>query len=191
MWRSNLFYYSRPDTSLHFLSSSEFQTVTAGKFKRSLTPTKKIEKEDIAKTKEDVEMILDQFSNFVKQNRPTLDIDSVATGETWFGQAALEKGLCDEIKPVDDVLLSYVDLGYNVYEVEYTPPLEVPQGLAGLLASGESGNTRSSIGQKAVRWLVQSIAAEVGSVQWDVNNSPDKKYMARDDSSDRMQMRDP
>jgi ClpP class serine protease len=134
-------------------------------------------------------MILEQFSNFVKLNRPTLDIDSVATGETWFGQAALEKGLCDEIKPVDDVLLSYVDLGYNVYEVEYSPPLAVPQGLAGLLATRESGSTKSSIGRKAIRWLVESIAAEVRSVQFDVN-SPDKKYMARDDTSDRVQMRD-
>jgi ClpP class serine protease len=135
-------------------------------------------------------MILDQFSGFVKHNRPSLDIDSVATGETWFGSAAVEKGLCDEIKPVDDVLLSYVDLGYNVYEVEYSPPLEVPQGLAGLLATaGESGSTKSSIGRKAVRWVVESIAAEVRSVQWDVN-SPDKKYMARDDTSDNVQMRD-
>ena len=94
---------------------SEFQTVTAGEFKRTLTPTKKVTKEDFNKAKEDVEMILKQFSAFVAKNRPDLDIKSVATGETWFGEAALERGLCDEIRPVDDVLLRYVDEGYQVY----------------------------------------------------------------------------
>ena len=115
------------------LSCSEFQTVTAGKFKRTLTPTKKVTRADLDKSKQDLEQVLGQFSGFVAENRPKLDIDSVATGETWFGNAALEKGLCDDIKTVDDVLLEFVDLGYNVYEVDYSPPPAVPQGLAQLL----------------------------------------------------------
>ncbi len=88
---------------------SEFQTVTAGKFKRTITPTKKVSKLDLEKSKEDVEGILVQFSDFVGKNRPSLVMDEVATGETWFGNAAFEKGLCDEIKTVDNVLLNYVD----------------------------------------------------------------------------------
>lgn len=58
----------------------EFQTVTAGKYKRTITPTKKVTKEDFDKTKEDVEGILTLFKQFVHQNRPSLDIDEVATG---------------------------------------------------------------------------------------------------------------
>merc|ERR1712241_573442 len=60
----------------------EFQTVTAGKYKRTLTPTKKVTKEDVAKQKEDLEEVLVLFKSFVKKNRPSLDIESVATGET-------------------------------------------------------------------------------------------------------------
>ena len=58
----------------------EFQTVTAGKYKRTITPTKRVTKEDFDKTKEDVEGILTLFKQFVHQNRPSLDIDDVATG---------------------------------------------------------------------------------------------------------------
>ena len=55
----------------------EFSTVTAGKYKRTLTPTKKPTKEDFDKSKEDVEQILVLFKDFVAKNRPSLDIDKV------------------------------------------------------------------------------------------------------------------
>lgn len=63
---------------------SQFQTVTAGKFKRTLTPTKKITKEDLAKSEEDIAEIFQLFKGWVAQNRPQLNIDEVATGETWY-----------------------------------------------------------------------------------------------------------
>ncbi|EEC44148.1 predicted protein, partial [Phaeodactylum tricornutum CCAP 1055/1] len=97
----------------------EFQTVTAGKYKRTLTPTKKATKEDFDKTKKDVEDILVLFKEFVHQNRPQLDIDQVATGETWFGKDALDRKLCDEIKTVDDVIIDYMNQNFDVYEVKY------------------------------------------------------------------------
>jgi ClpP class serine protease len=171
-----------------FKFESEFQTVTAGKFKRSLTPTKKVTQKDLDKAKDDVEGILVQFASFVKQNRPNLDVDSVATGETWFGQAAVEKGLCDEIKPVDDVLLNYVDLGYNVYEVEYSPPPQVPEGLAGLLPLGQATSSENNVGRKIIRWVVETVAAEVRSVIGASDSA--EKYMAKDDTADRVQARD-
>lgn len=62
--------------------------------KRTLTPTKKVTKDDIAKTKADLEDVLVLFRGFVAENRPSLDIDKVATGETWFGEDALKMGLC-------------------------------------------------------------------------------------------------
>jgi ClpP class serine protease len=176
-------------------NNREFQTVTAGEFKRTLTPTKKVTKDDFAKAKDDVEGILLQFKEWVHSNRPELDISAVATGETWFGEAALEKGLCDEIKPVDDVLLKYIDLGYNVYEIAYSPPPAVPQGLSGLLPVGSSDFERSnsSLSQRLIRWMVTSIAEEVKSVIVDVSSSassPERKYMARDDASDRIKIKD-
>ena len=65
--------------------------MTAGKFKRTLTPTKKVTKEDLAKSKKDIEDVLILFKDFVAENRPALDIENVATGETWFGKDALSR----------------------------------------------------------------------------------------------------
>jgi len=165
----------------------EFQTVTAGEFKRTLTPTKKVTREDFSKAKEDVEMILEQFSGFVGQNRPNLDIKSVATGETWFGQAALEKGLCDEIRPVDDVLLRYVDEGYQVYEIAYKAPQQVPEGLAALLPTSQEGS--NSFGKRMVRWLVSSVMEEVQNSMYESGTAEQaQRYMVKDDTADRMKM---
>ena len=66
----------------------EFQTVTAGDFKRTVTPTKKVTKEDLAKTEADIKEIFSLLKKFVKGQRTSLDIEKVATGETWFGQDA-------------------------------------------------------------------------------------------------------
>ena len=110
----------------------KFQTITAGKYKRTVTPTKTVMKEDLKKSEEDINDILKLFKAFVKSQRPQLDIDKVTTGKTWFGEMALEKGLRDELAMADDVLLEFVDNGYDVYEVAYDPPPEVLAGLAGL-----------------------------------------------------------
>lgn len=116
-----------------------------------------------------------------------MDVKSVATGETWFGEAALEKGLCDEIKPVDDVLLQYVDLGFNVYEIAYRPPPAVPQGLAGLLPVGAQGDSsNNSIGRRAIRWVANAVSDEVkAAIKDDYSTPENKRYMMKDDTADR------
>ena len=111
----------------------EFQTVTAGKFKRTLTPTKKIDPKDVEKSKADIEDVLTLFKSFVGQQRPQLDIDNVATGETWFGADALEKQLVDELCTTDDVLLELLGGGAEIFSVKYRPPQSGP---AALLAGG-------------------------------------------------------
>ena len=50
------------------------------------------------------------FKDWVKTQRPVLDIDAVATGETWFGPDALERKLVDELITSDDVLLQKVSV---------------------------------------------------------------------------------
>jgi len=175
------------------LYHSQFQTVTAGKFKRTLTPTKKITPEDLAKEEQDIAEIFDLFKGWVAQNRPQLNIDEVATGETWFGTAALEKGLCDEIKTVDDELLDYIDSGCNVYQVKYDPTKEpqLPKALAPFFASDDDSPKLGggSIGRKAIRWLVQSVAEEVkAAVTTGAGGGKplNEKYMAQDDTMDRV-----
>eukprot|EP00587_Corethron_hystrix_P002510 CAMPEP_0113303608 /NCGR_PEP_ID=MMETSP0010_2-20120614/3954_1 /TAXON_ID=216773 ORGANISM="Corethron hystrix, Strain 308" /NCGR_SAMPLE_ID=MMETSP0010_2 /ASSEMBLY_ACC=CAM_ASM_000155 /LENGTH=588 /DNA_ID=CAMNT_0000157635 /DNA_START=398 /DNA_END=2164 /DNA_ORIENTATION=+ /assembly_acc=CAM_ASM_000155 len=137
----------------------EFTTVTAGKFKRTLTPTKQITKEDIGKTKEDIEDIFRLFKEYVGTNRPGLDIDSVATGETWSGTDALEKGLCDEILTKDELLLRYVREGRDVYSVQYEDPEMAPSLQSLLPQSSVRGQRRRSA--SSVRGGIGSMFSEI------------------------------
>ncbi len=168
--------------------NSEFQTVTAGKFKRTLTPTKKATKEDFQKTKEDVENILVLFKRFVKENRPVLDIDAVATGETWFGTDALERGLCDEIKTADTCLGEFVDNGYNVYEIKYSEP---PTNQLSQFLGPASDLTESSSGifGRAIRWLVSTIKTEI-EVELDQSTRTPigGRYLMQDDTSEHTRL---
>ena len=65
----------------------------------------------------------------------------IASLTAWFGEDALERGLCDEIATADDVLLDFVDKGYDVYEVAYDP---APEGVGGLLAGLPRGSGSGS-----------------------------------------------
>ncbi|CAB9507253.1 Probable protease SohB [Seminavis robusta] len=171
----------------------EFQTVTAGKYKRTITPTKKVTPEDFRKSQQDVEQILVLFKQFVHQNRPSLDIEKVATGETWFGEDALELGLTDEIKTADEVLTEFVDGGWDVFEVEYKPPDEEALAFGGLPRSSDGSNSKGVIGG-AVRWLVRTLVdevkAELGDMDLQQQQSPQRKHMMVDDSADRFRAQD-
>jgi len=116
----------------------KFNTITAGKFKRTLTPTKKFDPEDEKKTKEDIEQVLVLFKNFVSHNRPDLDIDKVATGETWLGPDALAEGLVDGLTTLDDVLLKRVQAGRDVMSVTYAEKKSPFAALTGATASDGS-----------------------------------------------------
>ena len=146
----------------------EFQTVTAGKFKRTLTPTKKIDPKDVEKSKADIEDVLVLFKSFVASQRPSLDIDTVATGETWFGADALKRGLCDELRTTDDVLLDMLSAGAEIFSVKYKPQRG---GAAALLAGGGDDAGTSSAepaysargGWNALRSLALGVAAFAGA----------------------------
>ena len=173
-----------------------FQTVTAGKFKRKLTPTKKITNEDIKKTEEGIVEVFNLFKEFVKTQRPQLDIDDVATGEIWYGERALEKGLCDELATADDIVLDFVDNGYDVYEVTYNPPSEGISALSALPIGANTGSTGwNSVLRSAVRSVVTGVKDEIISeLNANLNdaNSVEKRFMAKDLSytADRIQVRD-
>jgi ClpP class serine protease len=148
---------------------------------------KKVTKEDLAKSKEDIEDVLKLFKTFVKENRPSLDIDKVATGETWFGTDALALNLCDEIQTVDDVVTEYVDKGYTVFDVKYEPP-EQQLGLERLLPVG--GTNANNVVSRAVRWLARTVASEFTSQVHDLQTSwqrPDQQYVMKDDTSNQIE----
>jgi serine protease SohB len=59
--------------------------VTAGKYKRTLTPYRKWNAADQAAMQKDVDSIHEVFKGFVKRHRPLLNINEVATGQVGVG----------------------------------------------------------------------------------------------------------
>ncbi|NRN12332.1 MULTISPECIES: protease SohB [Serratia] len=92
---------------------------TAGQFKRTLTLFGENTEQGREKFREDLNETHELFKRFVHEQRPSLDIDSVATGEHWFGSQAKEKGLIDAIGTSDDLLIAELD-NHDVIAVRYT-----------------------------------------------------------------------
>ena len=96
----------------------DFEQVTAGKYKRTVTMFGENTDEDRAKLKEELEDVHALFKAAVSEYRPDLDLEKVATGEYWYGPRALEMGLADEIKTSDE-LLSERAADRNLYSLRY------------------------------------------------------------------------
>ena len=96
----------------------DFEQVTAGKYKRTVTMFGKNTDEDRAKLKEELEDVHALFKELVGERRPNLDIERVSTGEHWYGTHALELGLIDEIGTSDDYLMSAADEA-DIYTVRF------------------------------------------------------------------------
>ncbi len=82
----------------------DFEEVTAGKYKRTVTMFGKNTDEDRAKLKEELEDVHALFKEAVAKYRQDLDLEKVATGEHWYGTRALELGLADELLTSDELL---------------------------------------------------------------------------------------
>lgn len=97
----------------------EFEQHTAGQFKRTITMFGENNDEGREKFREELDIIHIMFKDFVQEHRSNMDIDKVATGETWYGVKAKDVGLVDEIKTSDDFLLEcYKEK--TVFKIQYT-----------------------------------------------------------------------
>ncbi|MGF6282301.1 serine protease SohB [Pseudomonas frederiksbergensis] len=99
----------------------DVETITAGEFKRTLTTLGENTEAGREKYKEDLTAIHNLFKGFVSKYRPTLDTDKVATGESWFGQYALDQKLADELKTSDEYLQEKVNTS-DVIHIQYELP---------------------------------------------------------------------
>ncbi|MTH46332.1 protease SohB [Intestinirhabdus alba] len=103
-----------------FLKSKDIdiELHTAGQYKRTLTLLGENTEEGRQKFREDLNETHALFKDFVQRMRPGLDVDQVATGEHWYGQQALEKGLVDEVNTSDEVILGLME-GREVLNVRF------------------------------------------------------------------------
>lgn len=91
---------------------------TAGQYKRTLTMIGENTEEGRAKFIDDLNSTHLLFQDFVQKQRPDLDVEKVATGETWYGSQALDVGLVDEIQTSDEFIRKALD-EYEVYALSY------------------------------------------------------------------------
>ena len=96
----------------------DYEVHTAGEFKRTLTMFGENTDDARSKFKEELQETHELFKQYVSENRPSLNLDKVATGEHWYGTRALELGLVDELLTSDDYLMQCTDKT-SVYQVEY------------------------------------------------------------------------
>jgi serine protease SohB len=83
----------------------DFEMITAGEYKRTLTAFGENTDEDRAKVQEEVDEMHTLFKDFILEYRPGLDIAKVATGEVWSGTQAMTRGLVDGIDTSDEWLM--------------------------------------------------------------------------------------
>lgn len=112
----------------------EYEQLTAGEFKRTLTMFGENTDKARDKFKQELEETHILFKEFVREHRPHLDIDHVATGEHWFGTQAKERGLVDEIKTSDDLIVEAC-AHKTVLAVHYRQKKKITDKLAGLAGS--------------------------------------------------------
>ncbi len=111
----------------------DFEQFTAGEYKRTVTLFGETTDAGRAKLQEEVETAHTLFKSFLKTHRHTLDVETVANGEHWFGTDALRLKLVDELRTSDDYLLSASESA-DLYEVTY--PVKKKHWLAQLVGLG-------------------------------------------------------
>lgn len=112
----------------------DFEVLTAGEYKRTLTVFGENTEKGREKFQEDLDVTHQLFKNFVSRYRPQLVIDEVATGEVWLGVAAQEKKLVDELKTSDEYLAERAKSA-ELFHLHYAERKSL-QERVGLAASG-------------------------------------------------------
>src|SRR4051812_23833166 len=96
----------------------DFQEMTAGEFKRTVSVFGEITERGRKKFQEELEDTHHLFKEFVKANRPKLDLAQVATGEHWLARRGLDLGLVDGLRTSDEYLVARAAEA-NVYQVTF------------------------------------------------------------------------
>lgn len=116
----------------------DFEMITAGEHKRTLTMFAENTAKGRQKFVEDIEDIHVLFKQFVAWCRPQLNIEEVATGEIWFGQRALDKALIDELMTSDEYIVNACQTS-DVFEVKYKIKKSLPEKLGLVMQSAIDG----------------------------------------------------
>jgi len=121
----------------------DYEIYTAGEFKRTVTMLGENTPEGKKKFVEEIEETHVLFKDLIKRNRPELNIEKVATGEHWYGNQCIERGLVDRIQTSDDYLYE-ASQNCDVYEISYEVKKTVADRL-GFAVESALGNTLNKL----------------------------------------------
>ncbi|GLR64328.1 protease SohB [Marinospirillum insulare] len=120
----------------------DYEVLTAGDYKRTLTLLGENTPEGKQKFIDDLEQTHDLFKAFVQRCRPQLDIDKVTKGEVWYGEQALGLHLVDGLQTSEAYLLERQDEA-RVFKVRLKKPLNLTEKIAGQTAKVIEGRLLS------------------------------------------------
>lgn len=109
----------------------DFEMITAGEYKRTLTVFGENTAKDRAKVQEEIDEMHALFKNFIAEYRPSLNVSEVATGEVWSGAQALPKGLIDGLDTSDEWLLD-MSKDADIYAVSWEHKRRFSERLAAM-----------------------------------------------------------
>lgn len=116
----------------------EFEQLTAGEYKRTLTMFGENTEKARDKFKQELEETHELFKQFIRDHRPALELEKVATGEHWFGTQAKNLGLVDEISTSDDLIVKACK-DKTVLSIRYVQKKKLADKLAGV--AGEAADS--------------------------------------------------
>ena len=112
----------------------DFQEMTAGEFKRTVSVFGEITEKGRKKFQEELEDTHHLFKEFVRAHRPKLDLDRVATGEHWLARRGLELGLVDQLRTSDEYLVERAAHA-SVYQVSFERPRTLRERIGSVAAN--------------------------------------------------------
>jgi serine protease SohB len=117
----------------------DFEQITAGEYKRTLTVFGENTQEGREKVQEDINLTHDLFKQHIIEHRQQLDLEKVATGEHWYATQAIAFELIDDIQTSDDYLMSLLQT-HQLLTVSYktkVPKLKQLTQQASQLVTGQ------------------------------------------------------
>ena len=99
----------------------DYDVYTAGKHKRPVSFLAENTEEGTQKLKEELLNIHDLFQQFVGSFRKDVDIETVSTGETWYGERAQTLNLVDRVVTSDQYISEAID-NADVYHIRCEYP---------------------------------------------------------------------
>lgn len=125
----------------------DYEMVTAGEYKRTLTMFGENTDKGREKMAEDVQEVHALFKDFIKTSRPDMNVDDLATGETWLGSRAKELGLVDAISTSDEYIVNACEEA-EVYQVVYEKKKKITDKLGSVL--------ENALDNTLMRWMQRS-----------------------------------